>query len=112
MASPLELFLLIACGRVLIYLWSRFPLPDKFDNSKFGKLHNCTECAGVWIYSILFILFGVDILGMLGLGTDFLGGNIILHRVVSGAIGGAIISFIMALLETGFRERFLTIKIE
>ena len=48
---------------------------------------------------------------MLGLSGEFLGGNII-YRVVSGAIGGAIISFIMALLEIGFRERFMTITIE
>jgi len=48
---------------------------------------------------------------MLGLSGDFLGGNIV-YRVVSGAIGGAIISFIMSLLEIGFRERFMTINIE
>jgi hypothetical protein len=98
----LELFLLIAVGRVLIHLWGKFPLPEWFDNSKFGKLHHCTECAGVWIYSILFMLFGVDILNMVGLQHVFIG----------GFIGGAIISFVMNLLEIGFRERFMTITIE
>jgi len=111
MASPLELLLLIAVGRVLIYLWSQFPLPEWVDNSKFGKLHHCGMCAGTWIYSFLFILFGVDILGMLGVDS-ILGGNSFLLRVVSGAIGGAIISFLMSLLEAGFRERFMSITIE
>ena len=111
MISPLELLLLISVGRILIYLWSEFPLPLWIDRSKFGKLHHCTQCAGVWIYSALFILFGVDILGMLGLSGDFLGGNTV-YRVVSGAIGGAIISFVMSLLEIGFSERFMTINIE
>lgn len=110
MISPLELILLIAVGRILIYLWSEFPLPEWVERSKFGKLHHCTQCAGVWIYSAIFILFGVDILGMLGLSGEFLGGNIF-YRVVAGALGGAIISFVMSLLEMGFRERFMTITI-
>jgi len=48
---------------------------------------------------------------MLGLSGEFLGGNIV-YRVVSGVIGGAIISFVLSLLEIGFRERFMTITIE
>lgn len=106
MASPLEILLLIAVGRVLIYLWSQFPLPEWVDNSKFGKLHHCTQCAGVWIYSILFILFRVDLLAMLGLS------NVTGGAIIGGFIGGAIISFVMSLLEIGFRERFMTITIE
>lgn len=107
MAQPIDVLLLIAFGRVLIYLWSRFPLPEWVDNSRFGKLHHCTECAGVWIYSILFVLFRVDLLSMVGVPQAIAGGNII-----GGLIGGAIISFIMSLLEVGFRERFIRIVIE
>lgn len=103
MASPIEILLLIAVGRVFIYLWGKFPLPEWFDNSKFGMLHNCIECAGVWCYSVLFILFGVDILGMLGLPNLF---------IISGVIGGGLISFIMTTFEIGWRERFLTITID
>jgi hypothetical protein len=98
----LELLLLIAVGRVLIHLWGKFPLPAWFENSKFGMLHHCTECAGVWIYSIIFLIFRVDILSMIGLPNVFIG----------WFIGGALISFIMNLLEIGFRERFMTITIE
>lgn len=103
MASPIELLLLIAVGRVFIYLWGKFPLPEWFDNSKFGMLHKCPECAGTWIYSVLFILFGVDILNMLGLPS--LG-------FISGFIGGGLISFIMTTFEVGWKERFFTIVIE
>jgi hypothetical protein len=103
MASPIELLLLIAVGRVLIYLWGKFPLPEWFDNSKFGKLHHCQECAGTWIYSVLFILFRVDILNMLGLPSLF---------IIGGFISGGLVSFVMSLLEIGFRERFMTIRIE
>ena len=63
------------------------------------------------IYSFLFILFGVDILEMLGV-SSILGGNLFFLRVVSGAIGGAIISFLMSLLEAGWKEHFMTITIE
>jgi hypothetical protein len=73
------------------------------DNSRLGKLHHCTECSGVWIYSALFVIFRVDILNMAGLPHVV---------VVNSIIGGAIISFLMNLLEIGFRERFMTITIE
>jgi len=112
MVSPLELLLLIAVGRILIYLWSQFPLPEWVDNSKFGKLHHCTQCAGVWIYSFLFILFGVDILEMLGVNSKIMAGGGNIYRVIGGILGGAIISFVMSLLEAGWKERFMTITIE
>jgi hypothetical protein len=102
MASPIELLLLIAVGRVFIYLWGKFPLPEWFDNSKFGKLHHCIECAGVYIYSILFLIFRVDILRMFGLPNLYIG----------WFIGGALISFIMTTFEIGWRERFMTITID
>jgi hypothetical protein len=101
-----EIVLLIAIGRLFIFLWSKFPLPKWVDDSRIGVLHHCTLCAGVWIYSALLILFGVDLLGELGI-SGFVGGNII-----GGFIGGGIISYIMWLLEIGFKEQFMSIVIE
>ena len=48
---------------------------------------------------------------MLGV-SNVLGGNSFFLRVVSGVIGGAIISFIMSLLEAGWKERFMSYTIE
>ena len=46
MASPLELLLLIAVGRILIYLWSEFPLPewvDKVSSESYTIVPNVPE---------------------------------------------------------------------
>jgi len=53
-----------AIGRVIIYLWMKFPLPEKRENypSRFiHKLHECALCSGTYIYPILALCFGVDI---------------------------------------------------
>lgn len=90
-------------GRLFIYLWSEFPVPEWFEQSKFGKLRNCTQCSGTWIYSSLFIIFGVDILEILGLPSV---------QIIGGILSGGIVSFLMNLLELGWREKFMTITIE
>jgi len=46
-------------GRVLIFVWQRLHLP--FKSEWFEKLHTCSLCSGVWIYSILAVSFKVDI---------------------------------------------------
>jgi hypothetical protein len=103
MPSFLDVLFLIALGRVLIYLWMEFPLPEWVDNSKFGKLHICRLCSGFWIYSFLFVVFGVDILEVLGFSRVF---------VLGGILSGGAITYLMDLLEIGFREKFMSIVIE
>lgn len=103
MASPLETLLLIALGRLFIYLWMEFPLPKAFDNGRFGKLHKCSLCSGQHIYFILFWIYGVDYLEMLGLPHIFIVGNF---------VSAGITTFLMHLLEIGFREKFITVTIE
>ena len=103
MVSILELLFLIALGRLFIYLWSEFPTPEWFDQSRFGKLKYCTLCSGVWIYSAIFIIYGADILGMIGLPEN---------RYIGGLLSGGLVSFVMYLLEIGFIERFMVITIE
>ena len=103
MNSLNELILLTIVGRIIIWLWMQFPLPAWVDNSRIGKLHTCSVCSGTWIYFIIFTIFRVDLLNMVGFPETGL---------IGWFRGGGIISYLVYLLESGFRERFMTVIIE
>jgi hypothetical protein len=99
-----ELVFLSIIGRILIYLWMEFPLPQWVERIEFIRgLHECSLCSGTWGYTILFLIYDVDILQMLG-------GNHIDY--IGGFIGGAVISFIIFLITQGYRAVFETVVIE
>jgi hypothetical protein len=99
-----ELLLLTIFGRILIFLWMEFPLPRWADSIEFiHKLHSCDLCSGVWGYTILFLIFNVDILQMLGLP----------HIIfIGGLLTGGAISFLVHLVTIGYRTKFSSIVIE
>ena len=103
MASLGDLVLFTLVGRIFVYLWMSFPLPLWVDMSRFGKLHTCSLCSSVWIFSIIFILFRVDLLFLFGLPV---------YPTVGEIISGGVIAYLVNLLEIGFFEKFLNIVIE
>lgn len=90
-------------GKIFTFLWMSFPIPESLEKSRLGKLHTCELCAGTWIYSILFALFGVDMLPLLGIQS--LG-------YIGGLMTGGVISFIVFLISVGFREQYMSFYIE
>lgn len=81
----------------------QFPLPKWIDDSRIGKLHTCSVCSGVWIFSTIFIIFRIDLLHLVGLAY---------YPIVGEILSGGVISYLVYLLELGFRERFMTVVIE
>lgn len=101
--SALDVLLLAAVGRILIYLWMEFPLPQRFDESKFGQLHRCSLCSGTWGFSIIFLIYGVDIFGMMGIQSN---------TWIGGFMTGGLVSFLFWVFEAGWKSRFETIILE
>ena len=84
-----------AIGKLVIYLWMKFPLP--FRNDWIEKLHNCDLCSGVWIYCLIAVLFGVDII------QDTLGHT---ASIAGELVTGALTSFVVYIFSAGWREVF------
>lgn len=94
--SPLSnwiIFLLL--GRVLIYLWQQFPLPEI--NRTIDKLHNCDLCSGVWIYGVLSFCMQLSLLEVLGFQYV---------PVVSEIVTGGMTSFVVWIFVAGWKEKF------
>lgn len=77
----------ILIGKVTIHIWMQFHLP-KFLNKLewFNKLHQCDLCSGVWIYTILSLFMGVDLLQVAGFGSIPVVGSVVTGIVVSWAV--------------------------
>ena len=95
-------------GKLIIYLAQIFPkqkLPvigTLFAEDRFlGELFACDLCLGVWVYSLLNFMFRLNFLQ-----------EIFYVTIVSEAISGAIMAWLMHLLTIGFREKYFTIYIE
>jgi hypothetical protein len=88
----------IFIGKLFIYLWGIFPLPQFLEENKIiNKLHTCSLCSGVWIYSVLSFFMGMSLLNVLGF-TDVL--------IVSQLITGGAISFVVHIFSVGWRDFF------
>lgn len=93
----------ILTGKAFIYLWQQFPLPVFLEKSKvIEKLHNCDLCAGVWIYGLLGLFLGMDLLQVLGFSYI---------PLVSEAITGGLISFVVHIFSIGWKEKFNNILV-
>lgn len=96
----LDWLIYAAIGRLLVFLWQKFPIPEpkKTYISQFiYKLHLCDLCSGVWIYCILALVFGVDIVKDTFGFTQTIGGTL---------ITGAITSFVVHIFVLGWKSKF------
>ncbi len=88
----------ILIGKLFIYLWQQIPLPEKMEsNPIISKLHGCDLCAGVWIYSALALIMGVDILSLFGIQA---------YTIIKEGVTGGIISFVVHIFSLGWRDKF------
>jgi len=93
-----------AIGKILIFIWSKFPLPEKLQrNKKIEQLHNCGLCSGVWIFTLLAYFVNIDILN-LWFGFEHV-------AFVGEFITGCLTSYIVHLLSVGFVEQHMNIVV-
>jgi hypothetical protein len=78
----------------------KFPLP--FESKWIEKLHNCDLCSGVWVYCVLAVLFGVDIV------QDIFGRTV---AIAGALVTGAVSSFVVHIFSLGWKTRFEVIVI-
>lgn len=86
-------------GKVLIFLWASFPLPQALEKFKsVEKLHLCDLCAGVHIYALASFVMGLYIFP---------------HYVpvVSEYVTGGVVSFLVHIFSIGWREKFNNILV-
>ena len=84
-----------AIGKLVIFLWMKFPLP--FRNEWIEKLHKCDLCSGIWVFCALALFFGVDIV------QDTFGFTV---PIAGALVTGAITSFMVHVFSIGWREKF------
>jgi hypothetical protein len=91
-------------GKLLIYLWMSFHLPNWLSKYKFIELlHGCDLCSGVWAYVALAFFLHISILqSWFGFQNVFIVGEI---------ITGCVTSFLVHIFSIGFREKFLNVTV-
>jgi len=96
MLSDWLVFILL--GRLSVWLWMQFPLPQFLEKRKTIKyLHECDLCSGVWAYSILAGLMQMDLLEPFGFWYV---------PLLSELVVGAIVSFLTHIFIIGWRAKF------
>lgn len=83
-------------GKLLIFLWMKFPLPEKIENIKFiNSLHNCGLCSGVWIFTLLAFFVNTDILySQFGVEVP----------VIGEIVTGCVTSYLVHIFSAGWNE--------
>lgn len=95
--------ILLATGRLFIYLWQQIPLPVKLEQYRaIEKFHQCDLCSGVWIYSVLSLCTELSLWTVFGFRYI---------PIVSEGLTGGILSFIMWIFVAGWKEKFSNILV-
>lgn len=94
-------YVIFGClGKIVLYLAMIFPKHPR--GEFFDKLFGCDLCLGVWIYTGLALLLGIDITKDVFPYVPFF----------SEFLTGAAFSFFVHLLSIGWTEKFGTIYME
>lgn len=94
-------FLLI--GKICIYIWMQFHLPKFVQKSEwFRKLHECDLCSGVWIFTVLSLSMGVDLLEVTGFGYI---------PLVGAIITGIVVSWLVHIFSLGWKAKYEVVVI-
>jgi len=92
-------------GKLIITLWMKFYLPHWLSKFTFvEKLHECGLCSGVYIYSILGLFLGIDIL--------YSWFHFWRIPIFGEIITGMVTSWIVHVFSVGFKELYLQIFVE
>jgi hypothetical protein len=106
----LEWLVFAVIGKLVIHLWMKFPIPQFISDNKqkryiyqfIDELHRCDLCSGFWIYSLLAILLGVDIL------QEVFGYTV---EIVGNILTGAVTSFVVHIFSIGWKNKYEVIVI-
>lgn len=85
----------ILLGKILIYLWQKFPFPRMLYFLK--DLHECDLCSGVWIYFFAALVFKMDLLHLFGFSY---------YPILNEGITGGIVSFVVHIFSIGWKTKF------
>ena len=90
--------LFLAIGRIVIHIWQQFHLPKAIQKIEwFRKLHECDLCSGVWIFTILSLFMGLDLLSVLLF--EYV-------PVVSEVVTGIVISWLVHIFILGWKAKY------
>ena len=90
--------LFLVVGQIVIHVWQQFPLPKPVKKyATIIKLHECGLCSGVWIYTILSIFMGVDLLS--AMIFEYV-------PIVSEVITGILISWLTHIFILGWKAKY------
>jgi len=99
----LEFVLLAVAGKLIIFFWQKFPLPQRIENIwKIKELHECGLCSGFWIYAILSVLVQINIFTLIGISYI---------PILSEIVTGAVTSYVVHIFSLGFEEYHLNITV-
>lgn len=91
-------------GKILIYIWQQFPLPEFAGKwEKINKLHTCSLCSGVWIFTLL-SFFGINIFQLFGIKVYI--------PIMTEIITGSVSSFIVFIFSQGWKYTFEAVIIK
>jgi len=95
--------LFLVGGRILVYLWMKFPLPDKIKKIQFiEKLHICDLCSGMWVYTFLAFFTKTSLMTLCGINYV---------PVVSEVVTGAFATYVVWVFIGGLNARFMEIHL-
>ena len=90
------LFLIL--GKIIIYVFMKFELPKPLKRFVwFTKLHDCSLCSGVWVYIILSLFMGVDLLSTLVFTYV---------PIVSEVVTGVVVSWVVWIFTLGWHSAY------
>jgi hypothetical protein len=98
----LNWFVFAAIGKLVVYLWQLFPLPESNKQEKYivrfvHKLHECDLCSGTWIFSILALFLGVDLVSI-NFGIE--------PSIVGKILTGMFTSYVVHIFFIGLKSKY------
>lgn len=95
-----KFFIFLLVGYLFVWLGMKFPPLSESKIVIVKRIWTCSLCSGVWVYTFLSYVMG-----------EHLFGDLFYLPFISELATGGIISFLVFLIEIGFRERFQVIEI-
>jgi len=100
-AAKWILFLII--GKIIIHIFMKFELPKSIKRfTWFVQLHDCDLCSGTWIYIVLSLFMGVDLLSLLLF--EYV-------PVISEIVTGIVISWVVHIFSLGWKAKYEVIVV-
>jgi hypothetical protein len=99
--SVVEWIILAVVGKLTMFSLRKALSTAQIENKIIRELIGCDFCLGVWIYSILSLVFNLDAFG----------GYIIYIPIINNIVTGIFTSFVIWIFSDGWKARFEVIRI-